>query len=230
MSAAEVVNIFDRLDVRMGRARMMADRLTRQIILGRAARNAGHGSDDGARSPAGPARPPVDTVVVTEELGDGTKELRTPLGMKTARLRLPRVLRLLPDEDGRRLVALRYVTLQELVDAPNVCADLNSAGATGKISDGGATYRVGLAEELRAYQWAIGSGVALAPKSRRGRRRPVTDRTVVDLICLGGVDLSGVLRAHGWGLRASFRHHLEARLLAALDRMRDVEHWASKGD
>lgn len=69
----------------------------------------------------------------------------------------------------------------------------------------------------------IGSGVALSIRrvrpSSRGTRRAITDRALVDGVCLAGQTVTDVLRAHGWADKGDTRKAARGALAAALDRM-----------
>lgn len=218
------------LDVRMARARMLVEAMAIATAMHRAAEAQALPDATGARSPIGPARMPVETVELIEPRGDEKVERITPIGMRTARVRLPRVLRALPDHDPRRRAAMRYQHLVELVNAVP-CGALVSVRVDGggRMSDGGATWRFGLSEELRAMQFAIGGAVALVPVTRRGARRMVTRRALVDMVCLSNHELREVLRVHGWSARAALVKHLAEVVLDTLGRMAMVETWEREG-
>ncbi|MDN5789115.1 MAG: hypothetical protein L0H65_19100, partial [Pseudorhodobacter sp.] len=55
--------------------------------------------------------------------------------------------------------------------------------------------------------------------SLRGSKASIPDRRLVDMVCLGGLDVTGVLRAHGWSAFGEHRDVLRRALCAALDRM-----------
>lgn len=217
-------------DPGMGRARMLVERMGLDCALHRAALDQAVPDASGARSPVGPARLPVETVELVEARGDESRERVTPLGMRTARVRLPRVLRALRDHDPRRRAALRYQHLVEVANAAP-CGALVSVRVDGggRISDGGASWKLGISEELRAFHFAIGGAVALAPASRRGSRRLITERAMLDMVCLSNQELRSVLRAHGWAARSVLVKHLAEIVLAALDRMAMVETWDREG-
>ena len=63
--------------------------------------------------------------------------------------------------------------------------------------------------------------------SDRGSRAGITDRRLVDMVCLGGEDLTAVLRAHGWFEDGKNRKALRLALCAVLDRMQG---YREKGD
>ena len=55
--------------------------------------------------------------------------------------------------------------------------------------------------------------------SARGSRVTITDRAVVDMVCLRDMTLDAVLGAHGWSVCREYRQALLATLVGALDRM-----------
>jgi hypothetical protein len=69
----------------------------------------------------------------------------------------------------------------------------------------------------------IGSGVAMEVRrvrpSTRGTRRAITDRALVDGVCLAGLTVTDVLRQHGWADKGETRRAAREALAAALDRM-----------
>lgn len=208
-------------------ARLVSATLLEDLQLARAAlaQRVG-GTAPGARAPIGPARAPVELVELVEPRGDGVVERVTPLGYRTARVALPRVLAELPPFDARRAAAVRYLTLHERVGSMP-CAGL-AAGGSGRVGDGGAVWRIDLARELRAMQRQLG-GLALPVVrdtgarggAQRGERRPVRLRVAVDAVCLDGMGLTAVLRAHGWATSGAAVAALRLAVLDALGRMAD---------
>jgi hypothetical protein len=68
----------------------------------------------------------------------------------------------------------------------------------------------------------IGCGVALSVRrclDRGNGRRNITDRALVDAVVLGDLDLTAVLKRHGWVANGVGRKALRGSLCAALDRM-----------
>lgn len=200
-------------------ARLVSATLLEDLQLARAAlaQRVG-GVAPGARAPVGPARGAVELVELVEARGDGLVERVTPLGWRTARVALPRVLAELPHGDRRREAAVRYLTLHERVGSMPRAGLL--AGGSGRVSDGGAVWRIDLARELRAMQGQL-VGLALPVIRDGGARRPVRLRVAVDAVCLDGVGLKAVLRAHGWGTSGAAVAALGVAVLGALGRMAD---------
>lgn len=125
-------------------------------------------------------------------------------------------------------IARRYAALTERHSAGGMrCASLE-AGRGG--SGGGSFIDAYLAEgaALDAMHHAIGSGVAMRVRRVRpsargaGRCGLISDRVLVDAVCLMQRPLSAVLKAHGWSAFGDNRAVLRAAMGAALDRMQRV--------
>lgn len=110
------------------------------------------------------------------------------------------------------------------------CASLEAAGR-GSGGQGGEFIDAFVAEGLRldAFHRRIGTGVAMAVRrirpSGRGSKTAslITDRTLVDKVCLGDCDLGQVLNAHGWSVQTAPLGALRKALAAALDRMQGYD-------
>jgi len=204
----------------MGRAHLHATGMARTIVMGRAAEAQATGIGDGARSPVGPARRRVELVELTRIRGDGKHELLTPIGWKTARTALPRVIGDLPDMDFRRGAAIRYAELVEMVGSVP-CGGLEPQGARGRQSDGGAVRRVSIAAELRAMRACL-AGDALVPVRSGGLRVAIPLRSAVDAVCLRSCEVKEVLRQHGWSTCGEWVKRLSAAILEALERMSEI--------
>lgn len=80
-----------------------------------------------------------------------------------------------------------------------------------------------LGRKLHGYHAAIGQGSALVLRrirpSVRGARSGITDRALVDAVCLKGMMPGAVLKAHGWSDDGKHRAAVMAALVGALDRM-----------
>lgn len=78
-------------------------------------------------------------------------------------------------------------------------------------------------ERLQQLHRRIGDGASLVVRrhrpSARGSRSTITDRRLVDMVCIEGMAMSDVLKAHGWSVRSAFIKDLRKALAAALDRM-----------
>jgi len=55
--------------------------------------------------------------------------------------------------------------------------------------------------------------------SARGSRAHITDRRLVDMVCLEDKPISAVLRAHGWAVKGDLVARLQVALAEVLDRM-----------
>ena len=132
-----------------------------------------------------------------------------------------------PFTKGQVSVARRYRDLVERHEAGGMrCASLEARRGSGPSGCG--EFMDAFIAEGEAIAWLrarIGDGVALAvrrvrPSARGGKgARLITDRVLVDEICLHGQTLDGVLRAHGWGSTGRNMSLLVTALAAALDRM-----------
>lgn len=126
---------------------------------------------------------------------------------------------------GQVAIGHRYAALVERHDAGGLrCASLEAG--RGRSGDGGGATDARLAEarEIAALRRRIGDGLAMPvrrvrPSDRGPGARQITDRELVDAVCLGGLDLTGVLRVHGWSEDGKNRLALRRALCDALDRM-----------
>lgn len=139
------------------------------------------------------------------------------------------------DEDGGRFVppltpaqvqvARDYRDLTERHGAGGMkCASLETAGRASGVA-GGEFIDAFVAEgrRLDAMVRRIGAGASLAVRrvrpSARGARSTIRDRDLVDLVCLGDMDPSAVLRRFGWVKSSANLVAVRTALAAALDRM-----------
>lgn len=128
-----------------------------------------------------------------------------------------------PFTPGQVEIGRDYAALTERCDAAGVkCSSLETlrerAGTGGDRE--AAIFRD--FERLRAMHRRIGYGLAkdvrrLRPQGQQ--RKPIYVRRLVDLVCLGGLSLSGVLDRHGWSASEKSILLLRVSLCAALDRM-----------
>lgn len=205
----------------MALARMAVQDVAVKVALSTSAREQGYGECPGARSPVGPARRPVELIELVEDRGDRRQDRLTLVGHRTARERLPRALAVLGPGDHRLLAAIRYRHLVEAVAAVGGTEWLGGGGS-GRISDGGAVHRTGIAAELRGCRGVL-VGTALARGNARGDRRDISVQALVDGLVLEGVEIKGVLRAHGWSGRGEHVKALTDALLDALSRMSSAQ-------
>lgn len=76
--------------------------------------------------------------------------------------------------------------------------------------------------QLALFQARIGNGVAMDVRRHMDRgnaRSRITVRAAVDMVCLGGVDLTEVLRRFGWEPDGKNRKVLRTAICGALDKM-----------
>ena len=86
----------------------------------------------GARSPDGPAQPARELVEIEERSRDGKRVPMTPVGYRTARTRLPRILAMLDPEDPRRQAADMIADCAERLTSPGAAG---GGGRSGAVSD-----------------------------------------------------------------------------------------------
>lgn len=130
-----------------------------------------------------------------------------------------------PVTSGQIAIGRHYQALVERHTAGGVrCSSLEALQGGG---GGGAFMDAWLIEarEIEALRRRIGDGTAMAvrrvrPSSRGGAAaRVITDRALVDAVCLAGLSLAEVLRRHGWAPKGEHRERLRTALAGALDRM-----------
>lgn len=104
------------------------------------------------------------------------------------------------------------------------CSSIEAMPSGGRgDSDGFTERRVAAARRIDQLQARIGAGSALAVRrirpSARGSRASISDRALVDRVCLADEDISAVLRAYGWSVKGDTVKALTAALSDALERM-----------
>lgn len=106
------------------------------------------------------------------------------------------------------------------------CSSLEAMANSGMSGGGDYTsVLVHIGEEIDLIRKRIGRHSNLVirqvrPSKRGGARATaISDLTLVDAVCLGGMTLSAVLEANGWTRRASHIKRARAALVDALDRM-----------
>lgn len=132
-----------------------------------------------------------------------------------------------PFSPGQVSAGRDYATLVERVAASGVkCSSLEALGAR----SGGGDREEAIFRDfrrLRALERRIGDGLAREVRRIRpgGRKRTaIRVRVLVDQVCLGGMTVSEVLRAHGWSHKdPAIRDCVVRSLRAALDRMRGYD-------
>lgn len=188
-------------------ARARAERINFHIIATYAARRALIGAGMGERAPAGAARPAMELAQITETRppqSPGGKaqviDITRP-GFRTARRRLPMVLRRMDERDARRLAAERYAHATEKVGSvAGASAEGAKTDGGAASNDGGVTTRIQYAGTIRAVEGVLAkAGAALVPSARGGGHRSViTARALMDAICLEGRDMKAILTNAGW--------------------------------
>lgn len=185
--------------------------------------------------PFGPARGAMHVVTDWEALPGGTRRLAgrhleeadvfTRM-CRAARLRHERATgeaegAVLPFTWGQISTGRDYRTIAERYSAGGVkCVQIEgSRGGGGDFMDA----HLAIGQRLDRYRRAIGAGSAMAVRrirpSARGAKAGITDRAVVDAVCLHGKGLAEVLEAHGWSNDGKHRAALLVALVGALDRM-----------
>ena len=135
-----------------------------------------------------------------------------------------------PFTKGQVSVARRYRDLVERHDAGGMkCASLETRGGCGATSGGEFIDAfVAEGEEIRWLRQRIGTGAAMVVRRVRpsargdGGARIITDRVLVDAICLHGKSFRDVLRANGWGEKGKNIENLIKALAGCLDRMQGI--------
>ena len=78
-------------------------------------------------------------------------------------------------------------------------------------------------EEIERIRRRIGTGAAMVVRkirpSKRGSRVNITDRRLVDMVCLEDKPISVVLRAHGWSVYGPSARAMRHALADSLERM-----------
>lgn len=194
----------------------------------------------GPEVPEAPARGPVRMFAAVEMVPGSTERVRRSghAGRLTlscvdvfdrmqrdAEVRAERAGRAveLPFTPGQVEMGRRYRDLVELHEAGGVkCSSLDDGkGGGGGFMDA----YLAAGREIEAIRGRIGAGVTLSvqrtrkPVNGRAPRRQVTDRALVDMVCLGDATIAEVLKGHGWSQKGTHREILRQALAEALDRM-----------
>lgn len=105
---------------------------------------------------------------------------------------------------------------------PKSCLDDSQSGGDGV---GVSVALADASRRIAQMQRRIGSGVAKVVRRQRGMaKRPITDRVLVDAVCVADKDITAVARDHGWSddsgrVKGEVIKVLTAALVSALDRM-----------
>ncbi|MCA1337368.1 hypothetical protein [Pseudooceanicola marinus] len=132
-----------------------------------------------------------------------------------------------PFNPGQISIGRTYAALSERV----ACAGVSCSSFEGRVSGGGGpgdreTAILQDFQQLRAMHRRIGDGLAKEVRRIRPgglKRRAIRVRVLVDMVCIGGQTLEGVLKAHGWAVDQKSRNALRLSLCAALDRMQGYD-------
>lgn len=129
----------------------------------------------------------------------------------------------LPFGVGQVNAGRAYRDLAERVASSGVrCSSMESLQGSG--GDGGWNEAVMWdGEQLKEARRRIGGGVSMQVRrvrpSQRGTRASISDRQLVDMVCIADRPLSHVLKAFGWSVSSKNLDAVRAALCAALDRL-----------
>lgn len=134
-----------------------------------------------------------------------------------------------PFTHGQVSAARDYAALTERCQSSGLaCSSLEALRAGSHGGDREAAIFRDFAR-LKALHRRIGDGLAKEvrrhrPSATGGSRSAIRVRTLVDQVCIGGMTLDRVLRAHGWSSRNEVvRADLRNALCGALDRMQGYD-------
>ncbi|MBU2941400.1 hypothetical protein Q4578_16775 [Shimia thalassica] len=124
---------------------------------------------------------------------------------------------------GQKLVGRHYRDLVERHGAAGVkCSSIEALGG----GSGGGDFMDAVLQDREAidvFRRRIGGQVSLQVRkvrpSVRGARTAIADRRLVDAVCIEGLTVSDVLRAHGWSVCGETRSAVRSALADVLDRM-----------
>ena len=186
-----------------------------------------------------PARGPQQLVPNFTVTGGGMRRVEgahwrglSPLAATVAQARLRHEARdsdrafVPPYGPGQIAMAEFYAALVEWRDGSAMRCSSFEAGREGGGSGQFIDTFIQRGLDLAQLHQRIGNGVAMAPRRNMDRgnsRRTITVRAVVDMVCIGGQDLTEVLRRFGWADDGKNRKALRLELCAALDRMQGYE-------
>lgn len=157
-------------------------------------------------------------VSYTERRMDGTRDVRAGHMGRTA-MRTADVFDRAPLntlDPALIAVARRYATLHAYANGSGYRSCLASLLPGGGSSDSPGDTRARVMDEYWRMCAAIGSGVALeVQRTGSAKRGMITDRYLIDAICLADMPLGQVLKAHGWNNKTEYR----GKLLAASERI-----------
>jgi hypothetical protein len=186
-------------------------------------------------APVAPARGPQQLVPNFSVTGGGMRRVEgahwqglSPLAAAVAQARLRHEARnpdapfVPPYNPGQVAVAEDYAAIVEWRAGSALrCASLEA----GRGGGGSGLFIATFMEQgrwLSELQRRIGDGVAMSVRRHMDRgngRATITVRAAVDMLVLGGQDLSVILRRFGWAEKGSHRKDLRTAICGALDRM-----------
>ncbi|MHC9236972.1 hypothetical protein ACX9MO_15190 [Pseudooceanicola sp. 502str34] len=125
---------------------------------------------------------------------------------------------------GQVEVGREYAALVERCASSGVkCSSLEALHVSG---NGGGNREVAMLRDfqrLRVFERRIGGGLAKAVRrilpGGAEKRKAIFDQALVDQVCVGGMTISEVLRAHGWAVDQSSVQRCRKALQETLERM-----------
>lgn len=127
-----------------------------------------------------------------------------------------------PYGPGQVAMAEFYAALTEWRDGSAMRCSSFEAGREGGGSGQFIDTFIQRGLDLAQLHQRIGNGIAMAPRRNMDRgnaRRTISVRAVVDMVCIGGQDLTEVLRRFGWEGNGRHRAEIRKAICGALDRM-----------
>jgi hypothetical protein len=189
-------------------------------------------------APMAPARGPQQLVPSVTVIGGGMRRVEgahfralSPVAAMVAQARLRHDARhgdsdrtfVPPFTPAQITMAEDYAALVEWREGSALrCASLEAGRAGGGGSGLFIDSFVDQGNWLAELRRRIGTDVAMSVRRHMDRgntRRSITVRAAVDMLCLGGQDLSTILRRYGWAEKGSHRSDLRTAISGALDRM-----------
>lgn len=184
-------------------------------------------------APVAPARGAMQLVANWQLLPGGTRRqegshwrsvcsLTAMNAHAAARAKSREVECVLPFGPGHVSIAAIYRALAEWREGSGIKLSSMEAGRGGSGSGVFIDRFIDEGARLKSLHLAIGDGWAMRPQramDRGNARRPISVRAAVDLVVLGGQDLTAVLKRFGWEADGKNRKALRLAICAALDRM-----------